>query len=127
MLIDVLLCGKRERTPLEVVMRIRRALLTSALGSILLVGTNAYAAPWEGWERGAERQEQIARSEMRRGEAMEQEGHRLERLGEWRRGEMLERRGESLENHGRMMLREAERREHYGERWEHRWEDRRWR
>jgi hypothetical protein len=26
-----------------------------------------------------------------------------------------------------MMLREAERREHYGERREHRWEDRRWR
>jgi hypothetical protein len=111
---------------MEVVMRIRKVLLTSAFGSIFLLGTAAYAAPqerFEPWERGAERQEQIARSEIRRGEAMEQEGHRLERMGEWRRGEMLERRGEYMERHGRMMLRQAEQREHYGERWE----DRRWR
>jgi hypothetical protein len=44
---------------------------------------------------------------------MEQEGHRLERAGQWRRGEWLERRGETLERHGRQMLREAERREHW--------------
>jgi hypothetical protein len=89
-------------------MKVRRTLLATAIGSVLILGTAGYAAA----ERGPERQEQIARSEIRRGEAMEQEGHRLERAGQWRRGETLERRGESLERHGRQMLRDAERHEH---------------
>jgi len=93
-------------------MRVNKGLVATALGSILLIGTAGYAAP-ERFERGAERQEQIARAELRRGEALEQEGRRLERIGDWRRGEMLEQRGESLERHGRQMLKESEWREHH--------------
>jgi hypothetical protein len=110
-------------------MKVRKTLFATALGSILLVGAAGYAAaaPQEGFERGErgpERQEQIARSEIRRGEALEQQGHQLERQGQWRRGEMLERQGENLERHGQQMLREAERHENFGERGEGR-EDRR--
>jgi hypothetical protein len=93
-------------------MKIGKILAASTLGSLLVIGTSGYAMAEERWDRGAERQEQIARSEIRRGEALEHQGHRLEREGQWRRGEMLERRGEYLERHGQMMLREAERREH---------------
>lgn len=101
-------------------MKVRKSLVAGALGSILVIGTAGFAsaAPQERWGRGAERQEQIARDEIRRGELLEQEGHRLERYGNWRRGEMLERRGENLERHGREMLRQAEFREHEG--WEYR-------
>jgi len=97
---------------MEVNMKIRKTLAASALGSILVIGTSGYALAQDRWER-ADRQEQIARSEIRRGETLEREGHRLERQGQWRRGEMLERRGKSLERHGQLMLREAERREHF--------------
>ena len=97
-----------------------KSLFAAAIGTILLAGTASYAAPEERWERG-ERQEQAARREIRRGEEMEREGERLERRGEWRRGEELERRGEYLERHGRQMLAQAERREHFGERWERTW------
>jgi hypothetical protein len=134
MLVDALLWTESGAVAMEVVMKIGKTLFAIALGSILVIGTSGYAVAqerWERgeerWERGAERQEQIARSEMRRGEALEQAGHRLEREGQWWRGEMLVRRGEALENHGQQMLREAERREHFGERWDNRerWEDRR--
>ncbi len=106
-------------------MRVSKGLVATALGSILLIGAAGYAAP-ERFERGAERQEQTARAEIRRGEALEQEGRRLERTGDWRRGEMFEQRGESLERHGRQMLRESEWREHYGEHYDGR-EHRDWR
>ncbi len=92
-------------------MRVNKGLVATALGSILLIGTASYAAP-ERFERRTEREEQVARAEIRRGEALEQEGRRLERIGDWRRGEMLERRGEGLERHGRQMLRQSEWREH---------------
>ena len=98
---------------MEVNMKMRKTLFATALGSILLVGTGAYAAAPDEFWGGAEHREQTARAEIRRGEALEQEGHRLERLGQWRRGEMLERRGEHLERHGRQMLRETERRERW--------------
>jgi hypothetical protein len=96
-------------------MKIRKTLLATALGSVLAIGTAGYAsaAPQERWETGGERQERIARSEIRRGEALEQQGHRLKRQGDWRRGETLERRGENLERHGQQMLRESERHEHF--------------
>ena len=97
-------------------MKIGKTLAVSTLGSLLLIGTSGYAMAQERWQRGAERQEQIARSEIRRGEALEQEGYRLEREGYWRRGKMLERRGESLARHGRQMLREAEWGERFRER-----------
>ena len=84
-----------------------KKVLGFTLGAGLLLAGSAYAAPAQ-VERQAERQEQIAREQIRRGEAMEQEGHRLERQGEWRRGESLERRGENLERHGRRMLNQAE-------------------
>lgn len=93
-------------------MKISKTLVATALGSMLVVGSVGYAAPQERWNRGAERQEQIARAEINRGEALEQQGERLERLGNRRRGETLERRGENLERHGRQMLVEAERHEH---------------
>ncbi len=93
-------------------MKAHKGFVASALASILLIGTTGFAAP-ERWQRGAEREEQTARAEIRRGEALEQEGHRWERMGDRRRGEMLEERGERLERHGRQMLRESERREHY--------------
>ena len=112
-------------------MKISKTFFGTVLGSFLLIGTAGYAAAapqerlgrWEGdrWERGAEGQEQMARAEMRRGEMLEQQGHRLERQGDRWRGEMLERRGEAMERHGQQMLAAAERREHEG------WEDRRWR
>jgi len=92
-------------------MSIRRKFFGLALGASLLCAGAVYAAPEPQW--GSERQEQIARDEIRRGEMMEREGHRLEREGQWRRGEALERRGENLERHGRQMLNAAERREHY--------------
>ena len=93
-------------------MKISKTLAAIALGSILVLASSGYGLAQERWER-AERQEQIARSEIRRGEALEREGYRLKREGQWRRGETLERRGESLEHHGQLMLREAERREHF--------------
>jgi hypothetical protein len=106
---------------MEVRMKIRKTLFASALGSILVIGASGYAsaAPQERLDRGAGRQEQIARSEIRRGEALEQQGRQLERMGQWRRGEMLERRGENLERHGQQMLREAEH-EHFGQGWQNR-------
>jgi len=82
-----------------------------ALGTSLLFAGTTYAAPQEWFQRQPERQERIARDEIRRGEMMEREGRELERQGQWRRGEELERRGENLERHGRQMLNEAERRE----------------
>jgi hypothetical protein len=100
-------------------MRVNKGLVAAALGSVLLIGTAGYAAP-ERYDRGAEREEQAARAEIRRGETLEQEGRRLERMGDWRRGEMLEQRGESMERHGRQMLRQSEWREHGGEGWERR-------
>ena len=105
---------KKGSGRMEVYMKIRRTLLAAGLGSILVIGAAGFAsaAPEERWNRGAERQEQIARDEIRRGEMIEQEGHRLEQAGQWRRGEALERRGENLERHGRQMLMAAERREH---------------
>ena len=95
-------------------MKVRKSLLATALGSVLVIGTAGFAAaaPQGRWDRGTERQERIARDEIRRGELLEQQGHRLERQGDRRRGEMLERRGENLERHGRQMLRQAEFREH---------------
>ena len=111
---------------MEVVMKISKALFGTVLGSFLLIGTAGYAAAapqerseGERWERGAERPEQAARAEIRRGEMLEQQGHQLERAGQWRRGEALERRGENMERHGQQMLAAAGRRgEHEGERWE---------
>src|SRR5712691_2737446 len=96
-------------------MSVNKSFYAIAFGSSLLMASAGYAAPPERMERAAEREEQIARSEIRRGEAMEQEAHRLERQGQWRRGEMLEQRGEYLERHGRQMLRQAERRERFAE------------
>ena len=93
-------------------MSLHRKLFGIAVGAGLLFAGATYAGA-EPFDSHAERQEQIARDEIRRGELMEQEGHRLERMGEWRRGEALERRGESLERHGRHMLFSAERHEHY--------------
>ena len=97
-------------------MKVRKSLVAMALGSVLVIGTAGFAAaaPQERWARGSERQEQIARDEIRRGQLLEQQGHRLERQGDWRRGETLERQGEKLESHGRQMLRQAELREHEG-------------
>jgi hypothetical protein len=97
-------------------MRLRKSLIGTALGSILIIGTAGFAgaAPQQRWARGSERQEQIARDEIRRGELMEQQGRRLESRGDWRRGETLERQGESLERHGRQLLRQTEWREHEG-------------
>src|SRR5581483_10347987 len=97
-------------------MNIRKTLVATGLGSLLLIGTAglAAAAPQQYYERGGERQEQIAWSEIRRGEAFEAEGHRLERMGDHRRGERLERQGEALKLHGRQKLAAAERHEHFG-------------
>jgi hypothetical protein len=86
-----------------------------ALGASLLFAGAAYAGAPEPRQWRAERQERIARDEIRRGEMMEREGRRLESQGQWRRGERLERRGESLERHGHQMLAAAERHEHYPE------------
>jgi hypothetical protein len=96
-------------------MKIRKSLVATTLGSVLIIGTAGFAAaaPQERWARGSERQEQVARDEIRRGELLEQQGRRLESRGDWRRGQMLERRGDALERHGREMLREAERHEHF--------------
>src|SRR5215467_1682420 len=95
-------------------MNLHRKFFGVALAAGLLFAGATYAAA-EPRDRHAERQEQIARDEIRRGELMEQEGRRLERNGEWRRGQALERRGENLERHGRRMLVSAERHEHvYG-------------
>src|SRR5438094_8512616 len=101
---------------MEDIMKIGKTLAVTTLGSLLLIGTSGYAMAQERWERGAERQEQIARSEIRRGKALEQEGYRLEREGNWRRGKMLEQLGEFLERHGHRMLRQAEWGERFGER-----------
>jgi hypothetical protein len=85
-----------------------------ALGTGLLFAGATYAGA-QPLDRHAERQEQIARDDIRRGELMEQQGRRLESRGEWRRGEALERRGENLERHGKQLLAAAERHEHvYG-------------
>ena len=86
-----------------------------ALGASLLFAGTAYAGAPEPRQWRTERQEQIARDEIRRGEMMEREGRRLESQGHWREGERLERRGENLERHGRQMLNAAERHEHYRE------------
>ena len=95
-------------------MSIRRTFCGVALGAGLLVAGAAYAAPQERFEnRATERREQIGRDEIRRGEAMEQEGRRLENQGQWRRGQALERGGERLEQRGRHMLNEAEEHEHF--------------
>ena len=103
---------------MEVSMNIRKTVVAAGLGSILIIGTAGFAAaaPQEFWRRGAERQEQNARAEIRRGEALERQGHLLESRGDYRRGEMLERRGQALERHGRQML-AAERHEHFGNGW----------
>jgi len=96
-------------------MSIRSKFFGLTLGASLLFAGVAYAGTPEPQEwRGErqERQERIARDEIRRGEMMEREGRRLEAQGQWRRGEALERRGENLERHGRQMLNAAERREH---------------
>ena len=100
-------------------MNIRKTLLATGLGSILMIGTAGFAAaaPQEFWGRGGERQEQAARAEIRRGEALERQGHFLESRGDYRRGEMLERRGQALEHHGWQMLRAAERHENFGNGW----------
>jgi hypothetical protein len=100
-------------------MNIRKTVVAAGLGSILIIGTAGFAAaaPQEFWQRGAARQEQNARAEIRRGEALERQGHFLESRGDYRRGEMLERRGEALKRHGRQMLAAAERREHFGNAW----------
>jgi len=82
-----------------------------ALGASLLFAGVAYAGTPEPTDRHAEQQERIARDEIRRGEIMEQEGHRLERQGDWRRGQALERKGEKLERQGRNRLNATERRE----------------
>ncbi|HLH32651.1 MAG TPA: hypothetical protein VKY31_15735 [Terriglobia bacterium] len=92
-------------------MSMHRKIVGIALGASLLLAGAAYAGA-EPFDRHPEQQERVARDEIHRGETMEQEGHRLERAGEWRRGEALERRGENLERHGRQMLNEAERHEH---------------
>ena len=85
-----------------------------ALGAGLLFAGATYAGA-QPMDRHAERQEQIARDEIRRGELMEQQGRRLESRGDWRRGEVLEHRGENLERHGKQLLAEADRHEHvYG-------------
>ena len=83
-----------------------------ALGASLLFAGAAYAGAPDSIDRQAERQERIARDEIHRAEIMEQEGHRLERQGDWRRGQALERRGENLQRQGRQKLNSAERREH---------------
>jgi hypothetical protein len=83
-----------------------------ALGASLLFAGAAYAGAPEPIDRHAERQERIGRDEIRRGEVMEEEGHRLERQGQYRRGEGLERRGEKLERQGQQRLNAAEPREH---------------
>src|ERR1051326_6944364 len=101
-------------------MKFQKTLMAGALGSLLLFGATSYAAPQYRDDRGIERQERIARDEIRRGEAMEQQGRLLEQRGDWRRGERLERRGENLEQHGRNMLRYTEGRERYHEDWEYR-------
>ena len=93
-------------------MSIRSKFFGLALGASLLCAGAAYAGAPEPQQYRAERQEQIARDEIQRGEMMEREGRSLERQGQWRRGEALERRGERLERHGRHMLNEAERHEH---------------
>ena len=92
-------------------MSIHRKMFGMALGASLLLAGATYASA-EPFDRHPERQEQIARDQIRQGEQMEQEGRRLENMGQWRRGEALERRGENLERHGRQMLNEAERHEH---------------
>ena len=94
-------------------MSIRRGFFGLALGASLLLAGVAYAGAPEPGQYRAERQEQIARNEIRRGEMMEREGHRLESQGQWRRGRAMERRGENLERHGQQMLNAAERHEHY--------------
>ena len=100
-------------------MKIRKTLAAAGLGSILLIGSAGFAAaaPQQYWSSAGERQEQTARAEIRRGEALEAEGHRLERLGNHRKGEKLERQGEALKRHGRQMLAAAERHEHVGNGW----------
>lgn len=92
-------------------MTLHRKFLGFTLGAGLLFGGVAYAAPTP-IDGHVERQERIARSEIHRGEVMEQEGHRLENQGQWRRGQALERKGENLERHGQQMLNNAEQREH---------------
>ena len=82
-----------------------------ALGASLLFAGAAYAGVPAPIDRH-EQQERIAHDEIRRGENMEQEGHRLERQGDWRRGRALERQGQKLERQGRKRLSAAERREH---------------
>ena len=94
-------------------MSIRSKFFGLALGASLLCSGAAYAGTPEPqqYQYRSERQEQIARDEIRRGEMMEREGRSLEQRGEWRRGQDLERRGERLERHGREMLNASERRE----------------
>jgi|SwirhisoilCB2_FD_contig_51_8215998_length_407_multi_5_in_0_out_0_1 hypothetical protein len=95
-------------------MRIPRRFFGIALGTGLLFAGAGYAgaAPLDSH---AHRQEVNARNEIRRGELMEQEGQRLERIGQFKRGQAMVRRGETLERHGQRMLADAERHEHtYG-------------
>ena len=95
-------------------MSLHRKFFGFALGAGLLFAGATYARA-QPLDRHEERQEQIARDEIRRGELMEQQGRRLESRGEWRRGEALEQRGQNLERHGKQLLVVAERHEHvYG-------------
>ena len=96
-------------------MKMNRKFYGIALGACLLFAGAAYAGVPDSIDRHAEQQERIARDEIHRGEIMEQEGHRLERQGDWRRGKALERRGEKLERQGQQRLNSAERREHINE------------
>lgn len=95
-------------------MSLHRKFFGFALGVGLLFAGATYAGA-QPLDSHAEKQEQIARDEIRRGEMMEQQGRRLENRGEWRRGEALAHRGENLERHGKQRLASAEQHEHaYG-------------
>ena len=94
-------------------MKVRKGLVGIAAGAILAVTGAAYSAPLQGYYRDGDRQIRISEAQEQQARRLIRQGEQLKRRGYWRQGEEMERRG-------RQLLREAERHERSGRRWEER-------
>ena len=94
-------------------MKVRKGLVGIAAGAILAVTGAAYSAPLQRYYHDDDRQIRISEAQEQQARRLIREGEQLERRGYRRQGEEMERRG-------RQLLREAERHERSGRRWEER-------
>jgi hypothetical protein len=96
-----------------VIMKVRKGLITIAVGAILAATGAAYSAPVRNYYSNDERHERVGEAREQRGYAMIRRGEELERRGYGKQGEELERRGRELVREGERIERRGERSEHH--------------